>query len=1042
MKKYLRSLISAVFVVLLVSAFFEPISVHAATTPSLGSAASFGILAGTYTNSTGDTVYGDVGYTTPPATAPTVIGGTIYASPNLYYSTAGTDQGTALGLLNAQACDVTFAVGAIDLGIDHSPQHVGTTYTPGVYCINGAMSIDTSPITLNGAGTYIFRSTGALNVVANAVVTLTGGAYAGDVFWTPVATTLGTNVTFKGTVIDDAGITVGAGTAWIGMALGYNGTVTTNTDTFTVPHPTVVSATTGDNDSDGKIDRITVVYSAAVNDSNYDALNVTGYVDLNTGSGSGTATLVYDLQEHACVGSSSLSLDIVNTGSIYGAGGSNCFTYSGTMYDQTDTNPTPIITGVAGGTFSSTPAGLSINPSTGTIDLATSALGTYQVTYTENFPSQIYDTGVTPTLTFTAANAADLVGNALDPSGAPANAVDGARPIVISSIITGPNTVIVVYSEAVTTSLLDYTSENFTPGGPSDMTGISGSTSNTITLTFAVPTVGTGATGSMNIGVGVKDVSPATNSLIAVVGQVLTDGQAPTVAITDDEAGTGNIAGGTITYTFTFSEAVTGFDATDVTVINGAKGAFTAVSGLIYTLVVTPTAGFTGNVTVDVAAAAAIDAASNPSTAATQSVQAVDMIAPTNQDIVFVANMSRVVGTQVTIVSSGNINNEVWLAPNGTTSFVAGPTKTKSANGTSTTITAPSVVGAYKIYIIDAAGNVSPVSTATLTTTPMTSGGGGGYITPVFNGNISINLGNTVTATREVIINISYSNTDVYQIILSEDVNMGGASYQSIASSIPFTLSAGAGIKTVYGYLKNSSGLSQIMSDTIEYNPSASIVPPVIQPGLILTDPTPAAPLPVGVKIGTLVKRADFTTVYFVDNDNRRHIFPNPANYMSWFTDYLDVQTVSADQMAQIPLGSNVTIRPGTNLVKINTDPKVYAVEPYGVLRWIPDETTAITLFGTNWATRVIDVSDAFFVDYQVGKILTADSHPDGSLIQYQGDSLVYLIENGKKSLVSNDVFVKNYFHSKYISVITTTIAYANGPDMQVTPIEILMKLR
>jgi len=46
-------------------------------------------------------------------------------------------------------------------------------------------------------------------------------------------------------------------------------------------------------------------------------------------------------------------------------------------------------------------------------------------------------------------------------------------------------------------------------------------------------------------------------------------------------------------------------------------------------LLVTPAAGFEGNVTVDVAAGGATDAAGNPNAAATQSVQAVDMLAPT-----------------------------------------------------------------------------------------------------------------------------------------------------------------------------------------------------------------------------------------------------------------------------------------------------------------------------------------------------------------------------------------------------------------------------
>jgi hypothetical protein len=106
------------------------------------------------------------------------------------------------------------------------------------------------------------------------------------------------------------------------------------------------------------------------------------------------------------------------------------------------------------------------------------------------------------------------------------------------------------------------------------------------------------------------------------------DTTAPSVTITDDEAGTGNIAGGNITYTFTFDEPVTGFAIGDITVANGTKGTFTPVSSTVYTLVVTPTAGYEGNVTVDVAGSVATDAAGNNNTAAIQSVQAVDMLAP------------------------------------------------------------------------------------------------------------------------------------------------------------------------------------------------------------------------------------------------------------------------------------------------------------------------------------------------------------------------------------------------------------------------------
>ncbi|MGR5149821.1 Ig-like domain-containing protein, partial [Photobacterium alginatilyticum] len=103
------------------------------------------------------------------------------------------------------------------------------------------------------------------------------------------------------------------------------------------------------------------------------------------------------------------------------------------------------------------------------------------------------------------------------------------------------------------------------------------------------------------------------------------DATQSTVAITDDTTGT---ATGDVTYTFTFSESVTGFTADDISVSGGTKGTFTAVSGSVYTLVVTPDASSTADITVNVAANVASDAAGNNNTAATQSSQAVDTVVP------------------------------------------------------------------------------------------------------------------------------------------------------------------------------------------------------------------------------------------------------------------------------------------------------------------------------------------------------------------------------------------------------------------------------
>ena len=71
-------------------------------------------------------------------------------------------------------------------------------------------------------------------------------------------------------------------------------------------------------------------------------------------------------------------------------------------------------------------------------------------------------------------------------------------------------------------------------------------------------------------------------------------------------------------------------------------------------------------------------------------------------------------GGTVAIVSTGSLASQIWMAPTGTTVFFAYNNQTKSINGTSTTILAPTLAGTYFIYVIDAAGNISRRSSASV----------------------------------------------------------------------------------------------------------------------------------------------------------------------------------------------------------------------------------------------------------------------------------------------------------------------------------------
>lgn len=211
----------------------------------LGQADSFSILSSTYTNtSIGTNIGGDVGYTTGPAVVPTINGST-YTPPSSKYTIAGIDQGSFLSSLNSQTCTFTFG-SATDLSLLSQP------LSSGVYCVTGAMSVGTGGITLL-SGDYLFRSTGALNTVANSSVT---GGTSCNINWTPGgATTMGANSSFMGTIIDDAGVTIGSNVSLAGKVLSFGGTVSTDKDTITTqacltstatptPTPTTTPTTT------------------------------------------------------------------------------------------------------------------------------------------------------------------------------------------------------------------------------------------------------------------------------------------------------------------------------------------------------------------------------------------------------------------------------------------------------------------------------------------------------------------------------------------------------------------------------------------------------------------------------------------------------------------------------------------------------------------------------------------------------------------------------------------------------------------------------
>ncbi len=88
-------------------------------------------------------------------------------------------------------------------------------------------------------------------------------------------------------------------------------------------------------------------------------------------------------------------------------------------------------------------------------------------------------------------------------------------------------------------------------------------------------------------------------------------------------------------------------------------------------------------------------------------------------------------------------------------------------------------------------------------------------------------------------------------------------------------------------------------------------------------------------------------------------------------------------------------------------------------MHWITSEALAIQLYGKNWAKLVIDVPDAFFVDYKRAADISSPMYPDGTAVRSANST--YFVEGGKwRKFTSEDAIKENNIPAQF--VIETTV--------------------
>jgi hypothetical protein len=133
------------------------------------------------------------------------------------------------------------------------------------------------------------------------------------------------------------------------------------------------------------------------------------------------------------------------------------------------------------------------------------------------------------------------------------------------------------------------------------------------------------------------------------------------------------------------------------------------------------------------------------------------------------------------------------------------------------------------------------------------------------------------------------------------------------------------------------------------------------------------------VASGDLIKGTG-TAVYYYGADGKRYVFPYQSAYSSWYgVDFSAVQTLTDAELITIPFGGNVTVRPGklAQVVSMDSpwkvmDPKVYAVEKGGVLRWVQTADVAAAIWGATWESQIVAIPESLLTNFTIGAEIAA----------------------------------------------------------------------
>jgi hypothetical protein len=244
---------------MLTVAFMMPAAVMSVSSPppvDLGTAGNFVVLAKTGISVTGVTsITGDIGVSPVAATYITGFGLIMDASGTFSISSLLTGKAYAADYTVPTPTKMTTAIGDMGTAYTNAAGRVlpdytelyagdltGKTLTPGLYKWSTGLLVSAAGVTISGASTdvWIFQIAQNLSFANGAMVTLSGGALASNIFWQVAGkVTIGTTAAMKGIILCQTEIVMSTGATLSGRALAQTA-VTLDANAVTRPATAVI----------------------------------------------------------------------------------------------------------------------------------------------------------------------------------------------------------------------------------------------------------------------------------------------------------------------------------------------------------------------------------------------------------------------------------------------------------------------------------------------------------------------------------------------------------------------------------------------------------------------------------------------------------------------------------------------------------------------------------------------------------------------------------------------------------------------------------